>query len=79
MPRKYEKVQELLPAIKDLQGEGYTYRQIAERLGSGGKEVDVPFLRSVAQRLLRLCQAHGCTSKGSAIGREDKIVSDRVP
>ena len=39
MARKYEKVQELLPAVKELQGEGYTYRQIAERLGLGGKEV----------------------------------------
>ena len=39
MPRKYEKVQELLPAVKELQGAGYTYRQIAERLGLGGKEV----------------------------------------
>ena len=39
MARKYEKVQKLLPAVKELQGEGYTYRQIAERLGLGGKEV----------------------------------------
>ena len=39
MPRKYEKVQEFLPTVKELQGEGYTYRQIAERLGLGGKEV----------------------------------------
>ena len=39
MARKYEKVQELLPAVKEMQKEGYTYRQIAERLGLGGKEV----------------------------------------
>ena len=39
MARKYEKVQALLPAVKELQGEGYTYRQIAERLRLGGKEV----------------------------------------
>ena len=39
MARKYEKVQALLPAVKELQGEGYTYRQIAERLELGGKEV----------------------------------------
>ena len=39
MPRKYEKVQKLLSAVKELQGEGYTYRQIAERLRLGGKEV----------------------------------------
>ena len=40
MPRKYEKVQELLPVVKDMVEAGYTYRQIAEKLGLGGKEVD---------------------------------------
>ena len=39
MARKYKKVQALLPAVKELQGEGYTYRQIAEKLRLGGKEV----------------------------------------
>ena len=39
MPRKYEKVQELLPVVKDMVEAGYTYRQIAEKLGLGGKEV----------------------------------------
>ena len=39
MPRKYEKVQELLPVVKDMVEAGCTYRQIAEKLGLGGKEV----------------------------------------
>lgn len=36
MPRKYEKVQELLPTVKALVEEGYTQQQIAEQLGLGG-------------------------------------------
>ena len=39
MPRKYEKVQKKLPEVQRLKAEGYTYRQIAEKLGLGGKEV----------------------------------------
>lgn len=39
MPRKYEKEQDLLPVVKDMVEAGYTYRQIAGRLGLGGKEV----------------------------------------
>ena len=39
MPRKYEKVQELLPIVQQMVGEGYTQREIAERLGLGGKLV----------------------------------------
>lgn len=37
MSRKYEKVQKLLPEVKRLNAEGYTHRQIAEKLGLGGK------------------------------------------
>ena len=39
MPRKYEKVQELLPEVKHLREVGYTYRQIAEKLGLSDGEV----------------------------------------
>lgn len=39
MARKYEKVQELLPEVKRLKEEGYTYRQIAVKLGLGNGEV----------------------------------------
>lgn len=44
MPRKYEKVQELLPTVKALVKEGYTQQQIAEQLGLGGKGVVKEFL-----------------------------------
>ena len=39
MARKYEKVQELLPEVKRLRENGYTYRQIAEKLGLSDGEV----------------------------------------
>ena len=39
MPRKYEKVQELLPEVKRLKENGYTYRQIAEKLMISDGEV----------------------------------------
>ena len=39
MPRKYEKVQELLPIVKELVNEGLTQREIAEKLGFESKKV----------------------------------------
>ena len=39
MSRKYERVQELLPVVKQLAGEGYTQQQIADRLGLENKKV----------------------------------------
>ena len=39
MPRKYEKVQELLPEVKRLKESGYTYRQIAEKFRLSDGEV----------------------------------------
>ena len=39
MARKYEKVQELLPEVKRYKEEGYTYNQIAEKLGFNNGEV----------------------------------------
>ena len=33
MARKYEKVQELLPEVQQLSDQGYTRREIAERMG----------------------------------------------
>ena len=39
MPRKYEKVQNLLPVVQQMVEEGYTQREIAEKLGLGGKLV----------------------------------------
>ena len=39
MSRKYEKVKELLPVVKQLAEEGYTQQQIADRLGLENKKV----------------------------------------
>lgn len=39
MPRKYEKVQALLPEVKRLVEEGYTHREVAEQLGLSSKLV----------------------------------------
>ena len=39
MPRKYEKVQELLPIVKELVNDGLTQREIAEKLGFESKKV----------------------------------------
>lgn len=39
MARKYEKVQKLLPVVQQMVEEGYTQREIAEKLGLSGKQV----------------------------------------
>ena len=39
MPRKYEKVQELLPIVKEMVNDGLTQREIAEKLGFESKKV----------------------------------------
>ena len=39
MSRKYEKVQELLPVVKQLAEEGYSHQQIADCLGLDNKKV----------------------------------------
>ena len=39
MPRKYEKVQELLPTIKKMKDEGFTNREIANTLELEGEKV----------------------------------------
>lgn len=45
MARKYEKVQELLPEVKRFKEEGYTYNQIAEKIGFNDGEVARSLLR----------------------------------
>ena len=45
MARKYEKVQELLPEVRRYKEEGYTYNQIAEKLGFNDGEVARNLLR----------------------------------
>ena len=39
MPRKYEKVRELLPIVKELTSQGKTQQQIADELGLADKKV----------------------------------------
>ena len=39
MPRRYEKVQELLPIIKQMTNEGFTQRAIADTLGLANQKV----------------------------------------
>ena len=39
MPRKYERVQALLPEIKQLMEQGFSQREIADSLGLGSKKV----------------------------------------
>ncbi len=39
MPRKYEKVRELLPIIKDMMEQGKTQHQIAKKLGLSNSKV----------------------------------------
>ena len=39
MPRKYEKVRELLPIIKEMSSQGKTQQQIAKELGLANKTV----------------------------------------
>ncbi len=39
MSRKYEKVQELLPVVKEFVDKGFTQKEIAEKLGFESKKV----------------------------------------
>lgn len=39
MPRKYEKVQELLPIVRKLTNEGFTQQEIADELGLANHKV----------------------------------------
>lgn len=71
MPRKYEKVQDLLPVVKDMAEAGYTYRQIAGKLGSGGKEVIEELLKRERRKA-----AHGVVRKMSQEEALKRIVTE---
>lgn len=58
MPRKYEKVQELLPEVKRLRDGGYTYRQVAEKLGLSDGEVVKELLRREKRKSIQGIPAH---------------------
>ena len=54
MSRKYEKVNELLPIIKDLIAQGKTQQQIAEQLGVADKKVVWNLLYRERQKEIQL-------------------------
>ena len=54
MSRKYEKVSELLPIIKDLTAQGKTQQQIAEQLGLADKKVVWNLLYRERQKEIQL-------------------------
>lgn len=76
MPRKYEKVQELLPIVKDMIEEGYTHRQIAEKLGLGGKEVVKQLM--TRQRRKQDSIAHGVMPRPKGRPRKDDPKRDII-
>ena len=63
MPRKYEKVQKLLPEVQRLNAEGYTHRQIAEKLGLGGKEVVKQLLQREREKKYRVSASNEDASR----------------
>ena len=60
MLSKYEKVQELLQAAEQMAEEGYTQKQIAEKLGLGGKRV--------VKELLRRERKRNCKAYANSVG-----------
>ena len=53
MSRKYEKVQALLPEVRRLTEEGYTHRQVAEKLGLGSRKVVEQLLHRERQKAVQ--------------------------
>ena len=53
MARKYEKVQELFPIIKEMQAAGRTYREIAKALGLANKKAVENVLYRERQKEIR--------------------------
>ena len=58
MPRKYERVQELLPEVKRLREVGCTYREIAEKLGLSDGEVVRELLRRERRKAVQGIPVH---------------------
>lgn len=76
MPRKYEKVQELLPVVKQLAENGWTQRQIAEELGLSGKEVVKGVLKRERQKENKI--AHGIMPRPKGRPRKEAAPRDIV-
>ena len=62
MPRRYEKVQSLLPEVNRLMEEGYTQREIAKQLGLSSK--------LVVKRLLTRERKKACQGMPKQRGRK---------
>ncbi|MBQ0134273.1 MAG: imidazolonepropionase [Clostridiales bacterium] len=76
MARKYEKVQELLPAIKEMLKEGYTQREVAESFGLSDKEVVKKLLHRDRERQARI--AAGIQMRPQGRPRKDAVPRDVV-
>lgn len=76
MARKYEKVQELLPAIKEMLKEGYTQREVAESFGLSDKEVVKKLLHRDRERQARI--AAGIQMRPQGRPRKDAVPRDIV-
>ena len=76
MARKYEKVQGLLPAIKKMQEEGHTQREIAEHFGLTSKEVVKELLHREREREAKM--AAGIMPRPQGRPRKDAAPRDIV-
>mgnify|MGYP004546954185 FL=1 len=76
MPRKYEKVQELLPVIREMQAAGKTQREISEYLGLSSKKVVEGVLRRERKREAKL--AAGIAPRPKGRPRKDAAPRDIV-
>ena len=72
MPRKYEKVQEMLPIIKKWLAEGKTQREVAAKLGLKDKNV-------VKQLLTRERRKERMAVEGIALRPKGRPKKDSVP
>ena len=76
MPRKYEKVQELLPGIKEMLKAGYTQREVAEHFELGSKEVVKQLLHR--ERCKEEKAAYGIKPRPQGRPRKDAAPRDIV-
>ena len=77
MSRKYEKVQELLPVVKQLAGEGYSQQQIADRLGLENKKVVKNLLWSERKKELQGIPKQRCRKPAKTL-QEYKYENKRL-
>ena len=63
MARKYEKVRELLPIIKEMQAAGRTHKEIAKELGLANKTVVENLLYRERQKKSKVCRGFVAASR----------------